>query len=318
MKGRILVIDDLVYDVKALRTILEHDGYQVTAAGTGREGLRLAREEDPDAILLDVALPDTDGFEVCRRLKEDPRTDSIPVVFLTAHYQDEESMIRGLNLGANDYICKPFNKAELLARVAVMVRIRRSEESLLRLSLTDELTGLGNRRFLLTRLEEEYERCRRSGCFLACLMLDLDHFKAVNDAYGHPLGDEVLREMAGLLREQTRKADVLSRYGGEEFVVLLAVKWQGESELIAERIRRAAEKFPFGATGGAGPLRVTVSLGVSDCLPAEQGAADPRELIGRADEALYEAKRTGRNRVCRWAGGGPVAVRFEGLDEFSA
>ncbi len=318
MKGKILVIDDLAYDVKALKMILEHSGYTVVSAGTGAEGMEKALSEDPDGILLDIQLPDTDGFEICRCLKEDTRTTVIPIVFLTAHYQDEASLIRGLNLGANDYICKPFNAAELLARVGVMVRIRRAEENLLKLSLTDELTGMGNRRFLLSRLDEEYERSRRNGNFFACLMLDIDHFKRFNDTYGHQVGDRVLKELAALLREQTRKSDVLGRYGGEEFLVALAVKWPSESIWVAERIRLAVEKLLFVKNGvSEEPLSVTVSIGVSRCLPSEAGAPDCQAIIKQADQAMYEAKRLGRNKVCRWDSETSSAVPVERVEKVS-
>ena len=318
MNGKILVIDDLTYDVKALKMILEHSGYTVISASTGAEGMEKAISENPDGILLDIQLPDTDGFEICRCLKEDVRTAVIPIVFLTAHYQDEASLIRGLNIGANDYICKPFNSAELLARVGVMVRIRRAEENLLKLSLTDELTGMGNRRFLLTRLEEEYERSRRNGSLFACLMLDIDYFKRFNDAYGHQVGDRVLKELAALLREQTRKCDVLGRYGGEEFLLVLAVKWPSESIWVAERIRLAVEKLLFIKNGNSDEaLRVTVSLGVSRCLPSEPGAPDCQSMVRQADRALYEAKRLGRNRVCHWDPDTESAIQVEQVEKTS-
>jgi len=312
--GKILVIDDLAYDVTALKMILEHAGYQVSSAENGEQGLKKCLEIEPDGILLDIQLPDMDGFEICRRLKEDARTTGIPVVFLTAHYHDEASLIRGLNLGANDYINKPFNKEELLARVGVMVRIRRSQENLLKLSLTDELTGLGNRRFLLTRLEEEFERCRRAGNLLSCFMLDIDHFKLLNDTYGHQYGDRVLKELSEILREQMRKADVVGRYGGEEFLVVLAVNWKEEALRVAERIRRAVAETQFESDCETGEnVLVTVSLGVAECLPAEQDSPPHDELIRRADQALYEAKRLGRNRVCHWTEEEPAVNNVEPL-----
>src|SRR5262245_37495973 len=177
----VLIVDDEEVNVYALRIILESRGYRCLAASNGADALRLASDLLPDTILLDIHMPVMDGYEVCRRLKRDTRTIPIPILFLTARYRDQQEVIRGLDLGANDYVTKPFNPEELLARVAVMVRVRLAEEAMRHASITDELTGLHNRRYLQQRLEEEMDRARRYHQLLACVIFDIDHFKKVND-----------------------------------------------------------------------------------------------------------------------------------------
>src|SRR5262245_47876982 len=174
----ILIVDDEEANLYALRVILESKGYRCIEAAGGQEALDVAPAANPDVVLLDIHMPELDGYEVCRRLKADPRTREIPIVFLTARYRDHEEIARGLEAGAHDYVTKPFSAAELMARVGVMVRIRRAENEARQASLTDSLTGLWNRRYLHQRLEEEMSRSERHGSPLACVMLDLDHFKA--------------------------------------------------------------------------------------------------------------------------------------------
>src|SRR5262245_8254495 len=289
----VLLVDDEEVNLYALRIILESRSYRCLLASSGPEALRLASEALPDAILLDINMPGMDGYEVCKRLREDPRTSPIPIVFLTAMYREMNDVVRGLDLGAHDYITKPFNQDELLARVAVMVRVRQAENAVRQASYTDELTGLYNRRFLQQRLEEEMHRASRYSLRLACILLDIDHFKAINDTYGHAAGDSVLREVAAIVKRHVRKSDLAIRYGGEEIMLILFEGDKSDAQKVAERIRADVERHRFAWKNHA--FGVTISSGVA-AFP-DAGITMPDELIMRADAALYSAKSSGRNMV---------------------
>ncbi len=290
----ILIVDDEETNLYALRLILESKGYRCLEAAGGLEAIEAAAASNPEVILLDIQMPDMDGYEVCRRLKADERTSSIPIVFLTARYRDHDEIARGLEAGAHDYVTKPFSAPELLARIGVMVRIQRAEAEARKASLTDSLTGLYNRRFLHQRLEEEMARSRRHDTPLACVMLDIDHFKAINDTRGHAVGDAVLREVASILRRHIRKSDIAVRYGGEEFVLVLFSNGADGARLVAERIRADVESHTFGSDGNS--VQVTISIGV--CAFPEESIGTADDLMRRADSALYQAKEAGRNMVC--------------------
>jgi diguanylate cyclase (GGDEF)-like protein len=293
-QGTILMVDDEEANLYALRLILESKGYRCLEASSGPEAIEAATESNPDVILLDVHMPEMDGFEVCRRLKADARTSHVPIVFLTARYRDHEEIARGLEVGAYDYVTKPFNTAELTARIGVMLRIRRAEDQARQASLTDSLTGLHNRRFLHQRLEEELSRSQRHGVPLTCVMLDLDHFKKINDTYGHAVGDNVLRDVASILRRHIRKSDIAVRYGGEEFVIVLFSSDARSTATVAERVRADVEDHVL--KSGDETFRLTVSVGIASY--PEEGIKSADDLLRRADSALYQAKGGGRNMVC--------------------
>lgn len=290
---RVLIIDDDPNVVETLTDVLRSRGMEVFGALYGEEGIRLATEETPDVILLDSRMPGISGFDVCTRLKEEEHTSHLPIIFLTGKDIAEESIVRGLELGAYDYITKPYRVAELIARIRVMARIKAAEERARELSVTDELTGLYNRRFLLQRLEEELSRARRYRLPLTCLLLDLDRFKRVNDDHGHQAGDRVLRRVAQLVRGECRKEDIVARYGGEEFVIVVSGD-EHDGLGLAERIRHGLEttKVPVGEE----TVVVTGSLGVAS-YPKQMPEGDVSALIHLADMALYQAKRAGRNQA---------------------
>lgn len=290
---RVLIIDDEPNVIQSLSDILKTHDMDSLGALYGEEGIRLAMEESPDVILLDSRMPGISGFDVCTILKEEERTTHIPIIFLTGRDITEENIIRGLELGAYDYITKPYRVAELLSRIRVMARIKFAEQRARELSVTDELTGLYNRRFLLQRLEEELSRARRYRLPLSCIMLDLDYFKRVNDDHGHQAGDQVLRHVAELLRRECRKEDILARYGGEEFTVVISGDEQ-DGRGASERFRHRLETSPVAIEGGA--LTITASFGVA-CYPNHLPEGDLSAFLHLADIALYHAKRTGRNRV---------------------
>ena len=289
---RVLVIEDSALDRLVLKHRLEDDQLEIVEAGDGIAGLELCRADPPDLILLDLGLPGHDGFEILGRLKEDGDTAAIPVIVVSGTAEPSDR-VRSLDLGAVDFVAKPYDTDELRARIRVALRTRRLQELLERRALIDGLTGLANRVALEDRLVTEWAMCQRHRAPLAVLIADLDQFKQVNDRYGHPVGDDVLRRTAIVLRASVRVGDLAARYGGEEFVVV-APHCDTEGAIrSAERFRqRLAE--PAVILGPA-DLGVTVSIGVAS-VP-EDNATSPGDLLSLADEALYLAKSRGRNLV---------------------
>lgn len=289
MPQKVLVIDDSEAIHGLLKARLSSEKLELHFAGDGKTGLERAAAIFPDLILLDVDMPQPDGFEVCRQLKSDSRTMHIPIVFLTGATSTEEK-IQGLELGATDYITKPFEPAELRARVRASLRTKYLLDLLSRKAMIDGLTGLWNRSYFDMRMSQELSLTRRTHQPLACIMLDLDHFKRLNDTYGHPSGDEVLRWVGQLLTETCRGEDIVCRYGGEEFVVLCPNTTAALAAELAERIRTSLESFTWRFRDSA--VKVTCSLGVADLRHVP-----PPSVVELADRALYQAKHSGRNRV---------------------
>lgn len=308
---RILVVDDHPDNIQVLRARLEARGYLVDEAEDGQQALeRVHASPPPDLILLDVMMPKIDGFEVVRRIKSDETLPFIPVIMQTA-LDTTESMVQGLDAGADDYIAKPINFRELDARVKSLLRIQSLQSSLqqrekelsvanaqlLVMSSTDVLTGVANRRSLEERLHDLWEHSRRLHEPLSLVMCDIDHFKRVNDEYGHQVGDTVLQQFAKLLAAEAREIDKVGRYGGEEFVLLLPGTVLDAAVTFAERIRECVEKREF--TYGEGQsLHRTMSCGIASW--PHPLVMDQEALIKAADDALYVAKETGRNRVVRF------------------
>ena len=292
--SKILVVDDQEDNRDLVEAVLEDNDYTIIMAKDGDEGIAVAQKEDPDLILLDVQMPGIDGFEVCERLKADPATEHIPIIFVTALGSSEANVVKGLKAGAYDFISKPFNGGELLARVSVMLKIRQREEVAKEESNTDVLTSIYNRRFMERRLSEELTRCVGDNQRLVCLFIDIDHFKSINDTFGHPFGDYVIKEVARLLCETVRGCDTVARWGGEEFLALLPGTETKDGIAVAERIRLAIEKQTFSFEGKK--AKVTVSTGLYGSRPKTTGETS-EEIIRKADEALYKAKHEGRNLV---------------------
>ncbi len=300
----ILVADDEPVNLALIKRRLEWEEYRVETAEDGGQAVETARRTAPDLIILDVMMPILDGLQACRLLKEDPTTRDIPVIFLSA-LDDTDTKVSGLALGANDYVSKPFRVEELLARVRVAIRmkrerdrlrqraeeLRRSAEAASEMSMTDALTGLLNRYGLQRALQRELSEARRYSRPLSCLLLDIDYFKAVNDTYGHAVGDVALMQAARALTESVRGSDVVCRYGGEEFLVLAPETGVEGASALAEKIRQTFSSRLFGDGGRTFPL--TLSVGVAQLGATESG----NDMIARADEALYHAKQSGRDRV---------------------
>ena len=287
---KILIIDDSADALAVAKARLTHEGHDILCAGGGVEGLQTAAKEHPDLILLDLDMPDLDGFEVCRRLKADADLCMIPVIFLSGSGGPEER-VQGLNAGAVDFVTKPFDAYELRARVNAALRTKQMQDLLIHHAKIDPLTGLPNRRALDERLQQEWARLLRHGGNLSVIMADIDHFKNVNDRFGHPAGDEVLRHVAHMLAAGCRESDVPARYGGEEFVVITPETSLEAAARFADRLRVSICVQPLAVHGKA--LEITVSFGVAD----SEGLSSPEELVQMADDALYRAKSAGRNCV---------------------
>jgi len=300
----ILVADDEPVNRALIQRRLEREGYRVLTAQNGSEAVEKTKDALPDLVLLDVMMPEMDGMDACRLIKEDEKTRDIPVIFLSAR-DETEMKVSGLTLGANDYISKPFKAEELLARVHVAIRLKRerdrlrtsAEEATIRAevaqerAMTDALTGLLNRYGLQHIVAREHAEARRYNRPLSCLMIDLDNFKTINDTHGHTAGDLALQQVAGILREAVRGSDTVFRYGGEEFLVLLPETDLEGAVALGEKIRAAASSRPFG--DGEHVFNLTLSAGASSLCDNESG----NDMIARADMALYHAKEQGRNRV---------------------
>jgi diguanylate cyclase (GGDEF)-like protein len=302
--SRILVVEDSRTQADWLRQVLEREGYAVVVAQDGREAVRRVRSEPPDLVLLDMILPDMNGLDVLRVIKARSEEQFIPVILLSVR-SDLDSRVTGLRLGADDFLAKPFADAEIQARAAAMLRIkslqdqlRATKSQLEKLSITDGLTGLYNHRHFQERLADEFRRAQRYADPVSLIMLDLDHFKEVNDKYGHPFGDRVLRETAQLIRSSIRDPDICSRYGGEEFAIILPKTHLQGALAVSERIFHALRAKTYAAENGAPPvaLRVTASIGVA--FYPSKDVTSPELLVKFADEALYRAKREGRDTIC--------------------
>jgi two-component system, cell cycle response regulator len=290
-----MVAEDSLVVRTLLRRQLEEYGHRVVEAGDGEEALTVCREHRPDAILLDVEMPKLDGHGVLAALRASPELADIPVVFLTARTTTED-VVEGLRLGAHDYLRKPFEPAELLARVSAAVRVKTLQDQLRQrnteldaISRTDALTGLPNRREMEERLVATASAARRHHHSSTLLMVDVDHFKSVNDTRGHEAGDVVLRAVATGLADVCRLEDSAGRWGGEEFLVIAPMTDLTGGMRLGERIRRRICDTAVPVEDGP-PVEVTVSVGVAS---GDAGEA----LLAEADAALYAAKRAGRNRV---------------------
>jgi two-component system, cell cycle response regulator len=303
VQGRILVVDDNPDNVEIIATRLRFRGYDMQEASDGYQALDLVQKNPPDLILLDVMLPDIDGYEISRRIKGDESLPYIPIILVTARDSTQDKVM-GLDAGADDYLTKPINFPELEARVRSMLRIKRLQDELEeknreleRLSISDGLTGLFNHRHIHGLLKDEFERVQRTGDKLTVAMLDLDHFKAVNDTHGHQAGDRVLEELAQILRDTAREIDRLGRYGGEEFMALLPETDIEDGAVFVERVRREVARRAFDIGDGR-TLQMTISAGVAT-FPDER-INSPETLVRLADEALYAAKTGGRDRIVRF------------------
>jgi len=298
--ARVLVVEDSPIDLEKIAETLRRDTDSVVAADTSAKALDLGMSEDFELIIVSLTLLHEDGLRLCSQLRSHERTRQAPIL-LIADEGDLSRVAKGLELGANDYLLKPIDRNELLARVRTQVRRKRYHEKLrhnyeqsLSMALTDSLTGVFNRRYVSAHLPRLLERSWESQKPVAILMFDIDHFKAVNDTYGHAVGDEVLREVANRTNRNLRNFDLVARYGGEEFIVVMPDTDRDAAYAVAERLRRRIGEETFAVTAQVAEITVTVSIGVA----VVDGTGDTADaILKRADDALYQAKRSGRNRT---------------------
>jgi two-component system cell cycle response regulator len=304
-KAKILLVEDNKLQADVIMEFLEKNGYEVVLAEDGMSAFKAAKTESLDIILLDRVLPDIEGSDICRWLKLDQITRGIPIIMLTEK-DSISDRVTGLEAGADDYLPKPFDENELNARIYAQLRTKSHQDELKQknqqledmltrvetLAVSDSLSGLFNRRRFEFVLTNEFKRAIRYKSELSCLMIDIDHFKKVNDAFGHQAGDALLREIAQVIQRCIRDVDTIARWGGEEFVVLGPNTSTENAKLAAARILKAVSQHEFTDFEG---IKVTVSIGIAG-LP--NPAIDTQEkLINTADLAMYEAKKNGRNRM---------------------
>lgn len=297
----VLIADDERLGREQLAALLRSHGYLVEVYEDGQALIERVGKGGADLVLLDVLMPRMTGLEACRIIKSLSGESFLPVVLLTVR-SDTQSRVDGLRIGADDYVAKPFDERELLARVEAMLRIKklhdhvaRARTKLEQLSVHDELTGLYNYRYLHTRLAEEFKRAERYHDPLASVIIDVDHLAAMNEAGGRALGDNVVRGVADVVRRSVREVDVVARYGGDEFLLVLPSTHFAGSVTVAERIWREVTERPFFGDP-SGPTRVTLSVGVA--LYPSRDVRSKDALLRAADSALNQAKRDGGNRIC--------------------
>jgi len=290
----ICVIEDDADQLELLVNRLRRWNYSVIAAENAAEGLRLIHEQRPSILICDVCLPNMDGIELCSGVRADRTLDGIYII-LSSAFDRRERKQKALHAGADEYLRKPYDADELKARIRNGLRLRKLQERLERAALTDGLTGLWNHSQFRERLEREFQRTRRYGGVVSLLMLDLDHFKAINDTYGHEVGNRILKATATHLKATARETDMVARYGGEEFVVICPETSPDEAVKLAERIRRAFSQRVVSLDHPQ--LVVHASVGVASTEDAR--VTSMSDLITLCDEALYCSKRHGRDRVTR-------------------
>ncbi|MCB9982555.1 MAG: PleD family two-component system response regulator [Rhodospirillales bacterium] len=298
--ANILVVEDKDFDLQKITNTLESENKTVRGVQSGVEAMELISKHDFDMIIISLNLESEDGLRLCSHLKSNERTRAVPILMVGTE-DDMDRIAHGLEIGAHDYILRPVEKSELLARTRTQIRRKRFQERLratyeisLSMALTDSLTGLYNRRYLEVHLDKLLKKNQESKKSLAVLMLDIDHFKPVNDTYGHKAGDEALKIFAKRIQDNLRSFDLVARLGGEEFVAILPDVSERRTYMVAERLRRAIADEPLDVGAQTGPINITTSIGGA-IIDFEDHTVE--EVLERADKALYEAKEGGRNCV---------------------
>jgi len=294
MKHRLLIVDDQSANIRVIAEALR-DEYELFFATNGAKALEIATGNDIELVLLDVVMPDLDGFEVCRRLKADERTAKIPVIFVTAR-EEMSDETRGFDVGAVDYITKPIRPPIVHARVRMHLELKQARDLLESMASIDGLTAIANRRRFDVVLSQEWKRAVRSGSAISLAMIDVDEFKKFNDCYGHARGDECLRSVAGVLQNITRRPpDLAARYGGEEFAIVLPDTEAEAMPLLLGRLLDGVRELGIEHQRSSCSGNVTVSVGAVTLQPQRDG--DPSSAVEAADRLLYEVKRGGRNHA---------------------
>jgi len=297
--GRILIVDDRQSSYERVVATLSAE-HAVDVETDPSAALFHAAEGDYDLIIVSLGLANFDGLRLCSQMRSLERTRNVPILAV-AEADNNARLVRGLEIGVNDYLIRPIDKNEMLARVRTQIKKKRYTERLrdnvqasIEMAITDALTGLFNRRYMETHLGTLVEQAANRGKPIAVLVLDIDYFKSINDNHGHDAGDDVLREFALRIRKSIRNIDLACRYGGEEFVIVMPETDMGVATMVAERLRRRIATEPFAIQQGSNSLDVTISIGIAALAEPADNAAT---ILKRADTALYRAKRDGRNRV---------------------
>jgi diguanylate cyclase (GGDEF)-like protein len=294
-EGTILIVDDERFNITILKDLLDPE-YNTMIAKNGVQALSRVESADlPDLVLLDIMMPEMNGYEVCEKLKSNPRTADIPIIFISAMNQAGDES-KGLKLGAIDYITKPFSPELVLLRVKNHIKMKKMSDRFRDMATLDGLTGIANRRRFDMFLEQEWSRSMRAASPLSLILMDIDFFKPFNDNYGHAHGDDCLKQVAQALQStMTRTTDLVARYGGEEFVCVLPETDREGVELFGEKLRNAVSGLKFPHAHSKTADHVTISLGGITTTPTKEAKAE--ELITSADKNLYQAKEQGRNRL---------------------
>jgi len=303
-RGKVLVVDDLLANRELLRQALEDEAFEVVVAASGAECLTLAAAEQPEVILLDIRMAGMDGIETCRRLKDDVNLAHIPVLFLTAERSDDAVTVAALRAGGNDFLTKPYSHPILIARVSSQIAIARAHAQLRHQAISDELTGVYSRRYLMDSLRRTIKGLTRAGGHIGCLLADVDHFKLINDTRGHLEGDRVLRQVARTITDHVRETDLVARFGGEEFVVLLPFTDLDGAMIAGEKVRAAVAERCAPVTISLGAVSLSAEA-VAKVLDHDGIEGLISKLLKLADQGAYAAKHAGRNRVV--ASPAPVA-----------
>ncbi len=299
ISGRILIIEDRPESVAWFASALQPD-HSISSVDTFEEALVRVRGGDYDLIVVSLGMRGFDGLRLCSQLRSLPEGRHVPILVVVTD-GDRRKLTQALEMGVNDYLTRPVDKNELVARVRTQLRKKRYADRLrhnvqlsLEMAITDQLTGLHNRRYMSRHLDNLLSDAQKSGKPLAFVIMDIDFFKTVNDTYGHDIGDEVLREFGKRIPANVRGIDLVCRYGGEEFVVVMPDTDVAYACTVSERLRKSIETTPIEISRVPGKLNITISIGIAK----SEGEGDTAEaLLHRADQALYRAKRTGRNRV---------------------
>ena len=289
-KAKILTCDDEPSILEVLKTILVSEGYEVIQAKNGEEAIELFRKESPDLIILDVSMPGMTGFEVLDKIKAYFGDKYLPVIFLTASIKVDDK-IRALHSGAVDYLVKPISPDELIARIQNFLELKEKHDRLKEEATFDWMTGALNKGYFLRKATEELEKALRNRVPLTFILIDIDNLKEINDTLGHLAGDKVIREFAGRLKRLTRRVDIVGRFGGDEFMVMLSHKTKRQATIVAERLKRSMKR-PI--VFEKNKINATFSMGIVEIKDVEK--IEVTDLLKLADEALYEAKSKGGNQ----------------------
>lgn len=288
LSASILMVDDNPQNLQMLGNTLKEKKYKLAAAQNGRQALDFVKKRKPDLILLDIMMPGMDGYEVCRRLKEDPDTEKIPVIFLTAK-TETRSIIQGFEVGGVDYITKPFVKEVVFSRINVHLKLKKALERMERMSVTDEMTGVFNRRYAYEIMARQISLSRRENTGFIICYIDIDNLKKINDTYGHSEGDALIITVTRTLREAIRDTDYLFRMGGDEFMIIFPNAQLEESGSLVERLREELNRRDIHG------VPIDFSFGFSRFGPGDPLSAEA--LIKRADDRMYDAKQAKKRKI---------------------